>query len=107
MGYGPQYDEVAAVFQQFGGAVILDHGSRNVRELDLDVVAFAEVLGFDPPFAVDPDDEDTGDAAYELACIAIDWLNNNRVIRGAYWGHDGDAGAFGVWKQEWPDDDEE
>lgn len=98
------FDEIVKAYEPFKAVAIFDHAVRTTYELDFAVVDLAVRLGWQAPFAIPDDEEDGSDAAYEAAILAIDWLNDERGVDGAYWGHHGDAGAFGLWAIE---DDEE
>lgn len=83
-----------AATQEFEGPLI-EHGLYNVRELDEQVILFAQSLGFDGIMDVESDDEEVS----FIADDAIAYLQSF-VPRGFWVGHDGDAGAFGVWRVE-------
>ncbi len=76
-----------------------DHGCRNVEELAQDIVDLAREFGFKPKPMTEEECEDpeAWDWAEEEA---IEFLNDNVCPEGCYWGHDGYAGAFGLWRIE-------
>jgi hypothetical protein len=72
------------------GYILFDHGTSTVEELSRDVIGFANDLGFG---------NDTPDDLDWLAYVedkAIDYLND-LAPEGAWFGHDGEVGAFGCW----------
>jgi hypothetical protein len=95
----PTLDTLNLYIERGEGYILLDHAIRTPEELDSEVIRFAQDCGY----VMDPDDAE-GWERYEdllgrehLADEAIDWLNAHHCPSGAWWGHDGDAGAFGCW----------
>ena len=82
----------------------LDQGSRNNEELSLDVISLAESYGFDDGGELQDaqDNDENGELDPEvLESVendAIQYLNDHELTPNfCYWGHDGEAGAFGLW----------
>lgn len=78
----------------------LDQGCRNNEQLSRDVIALAEEYGFEPDGDL-PDveeDENGPEVLDDMENDAIQFLNDHSLTPiYAYWGHCGEAGAFGLW----------
>lgn len=103
----PVLDVVHVYVAAGEGYILFDHGVYTPTELARDVVEFALEAGFglseQDADAWEFIDEDV-DRLYWLEDEAIDYLNTHHCPEGGWWGHDGDAGAFGCWPV--PEEDE-
>lgn len=78
------------------GYILIDHRAYNPTELAEQVIMFAAEVGFDAPQT--PIDEVwEGEFLNDVEAEAIDYLNDHHAPNGSWWGHDGEAGAFGCW----------
>jgi len=75
----------------------LDHGARNIDELNADIVSEAKGFGMSALEEHNPDECDESEYLEWSAEEAETWLNDNVSVPYAYWGNDGYAGAFGLW----------
>ncbi len=82
----------------------LEHGSRTVLQLSIDICELAFGYGWEETqakdlCAIDPEELNDGDAELlsEFSEDAADWLNSQETRPFLYWANDGHAGAFGLW----------
>ena len=76
------------------GYILISHGIYNPEQLSREVIEFAEYAGFKVAEEVYEDGYEWLD---EIESEAIDYLNEHHAPDGAWWGHDGEVGAFGCW----------
>ena len=82
------------------GYIMFAHVFYTVDELAADIIDFAIKAGMPVDVGIDDrldhigEDPDWRDS---MENEAIDYLNTHHCPEGAWWGHDGYAGAFGCW----------
>lgn len=98
--YQPILDVIPVYIAAGEGYIFLDHGSYTVDEMAADIIDFAVEAGM--PFTAEDRDQlehigEDPDWRDDTERTAIDYLNTHHAPEGAWWGHDGYAGAFGCW----------
>lgn len=97
--YQPIIDVIPTYIAAGESYILFDHALYTPEELTLEVIGLAEAYGW----VMNPEDAEQLRRYEDLLGLehlegeALDYLNTHHAPEGAWWGHDGYAGAFGCW----------